>query len=129
MTSEITDEYEGTDEVVNSEFVHLGGNVAQGDPLTYCPNVWNYVIDRFCVGSVMDLGSGVGHAAAWFFKKGIKTIAVEGLVGNVQKSLYPAIAHDLTMGPVTSVVDLVHCQEVVEHIEAKYLDNVLKSLA
>jgi hypothetical protein len=24
---------------------------------------------------------------------------------------------------------MVHCQEVVEHIEAKYLDNVLKSLA
>src|SRR3989344_7094769 len=114
MISESTDEYAGTDEVVSSEFTHLGGNVAQGDPLTYCPNVWNYVIDRFCIGSVMDLGSGAGHAAAWFFKKGIKTLAVEGLVDNVHISLYPAIVHDLTAGPVVSAVDLVHCQEVVE---------------
>ena len=31
--------------------------------------------------------------------------------------------HDLTKGPVVARVDLVHCQEVVEHIEERYLDN------
>ncbi len=38
------------------------------------------------------------------------------------------MVHDLTKGPVVTSVDLVHCQEVVEHIEEKYLDNLLSSL-
>ena len=46
---------------------HLGGNINEGDPYTYCPTVWNYLIDRFCIKSVMDLGSGRGHCANYFF--------------------------------------------------------------
>jgi hypothetical protein len=122
----MTDEYDGTDEVVNSTFAHLGGNIAQGDPLTYCPSVWSYVIDRFGVQSVMDLGSGAGHVLLGFSRKVLDN-SVEGLFDNVHKSLYPAAAHDLTTGPARSVVDLVHCQRLL-HVDAQYLDNVLKSL-
>jgi hypothetical protein len=35
---------------------------------------------------------------------------------------------DLTMSHVACSVDLVHCQEVVEHVEEKHLENVLLSL-
>jgi hypothetical protein len=108
---------------------HLGGNVKEGDPFTFCPRVWNYVIERFCIHSVMDLGSGIGNAANYFFGKNLRTVAVEGLIENVRESLYPAICHDLTKGPVITNVDLVHCQEVVEHIEERHLDNLLQSLA
>lgn len=107
---------------------HLGGNISFGDPNTYCPTVWDYVITRFGIESVLDLGSGVGNASFYFHSKGLKIIAVDGLQKNIEKSLYPAIQHDLTLGPVRSRVDLVHCQEVVEHIEEKFLDNLLKSL-
>jgi hypothetical protein len=121
--------YEGMTVVQATEQPHLGGNMREGDAYTFCPAVWNYVIERFCIGSMMDLGSGVGNAANFFFKKNIKTIAVDGLYENVRHAHYPTVCHDLTKGPVQTSVDLVHCQEVVEHIEEKYLDNLLASLA
>jgi len=114
--------------VTNTDSPHLGGNAASGDPATYCPSVWDYIIARFCIESVLDLGSGVGNASFYFHKKGLKVVAVEGLVENIERSLYPAIQHDLTHGPIHTKVDLVHCQEVVEHIEEKYLENIIASL-
>jgi hypothetical protein len=123
------EDFDSMDEVISPESPHLGGNYTEGDPQTYCPLVWGYVIDRFSIESVLDVGSGCGHSAAWFSRKGLKTVAVEGLLSNVRNSIFPAVLHDLTAGPITMVVDLVHCQEVAEHIEEKYLDNLLKSLA
>lgn len=107
---------------------HLGGNINEGDPYTYCPKVWDYVIDRFCITSLMDLGSGRGHCANHFFKKGIKTLAVDGLDYNVLYSFYPTVKQDITKGPVFTRVDMVHCQEMVEHISEEYLENLLQSL-
>jgi hypothetical protein len=108
---------------------HLGGNVTVGDPFTYSPLVWDYVIDRFCITSALDLGSGCGNASFYMHKKGVRVVAVEGFRDNVEASLYPAIQHDLTTRAVATRVDLVHCQEVVEHIEEKYLGNLLDSFA
>jgi SAM-dependent methyltransferase len=121
--------YEGTTKVEARDAPHLGGNIREGDPFTFCPRVWDYVIDRFCIESMMDLGSGVGTAARYFFKRGVRAIAIDGLAANVAMSCYPAICHDLTKGPVVSSVDLVHCHEVVEHIEQQYLGSLLASLA
>jgi hypothetical protein len=28
--------------------------------------MWDYVIERFCIASVLDLGSGIGNASYWF---------------------------------------------------------------
>jgi hypothetical protein len=120
--------YAGLVGVIEMDKEHLGGNVKIGDPFTYCPSVWNYVIDRFMLDSVMDLGSGCGNAAAYFHRKGMKVVAVEGLETNINSSLFPAVKHDLTIGPVCTHVDLVHCHEVVEHIEETFLDNLLSSL-
>ena len=121
--------YTGVTIVGGQNQPHLGGNVKEGDPYTFCPRVWSYVIERFCINSVLDLGSGIGNAAEFFFRKGIWTVAVEGLIDNVNSSFYPAVCHDLTKSPVVTRVDLVHCQEVVEHIEEKYVENLVSSLA
>lgn len=56
--------------VVNENAPHLGGNLWQGDPWTFAPRVWRYMIDRFAVNSVLDIGSGRGHAAHWFHRAG-----------------------------------------------------------
>ena len=120
--------YDGYTGVTTDGQDHLGGNVFQGDPYTYCPTIWSYLIDRFCLRSVLDVGSGRGFAADYFYRKGIRVIAMEGLEVNVEKSLYPAVKHDLTKGPFSCKVDLVHCQELVEHIEEKYLNNLLDTL-
>jgi SAM-dependent methyltransferase len=124
------EKYAGATFVESKAQPHLGGNIREGDPFTYCPVVWSYVVERFCINSVMDLGSGVGNAANYFYRKlKIQTIAIEGLVDNVQNSVFPAICHDLTKGPVVTKVDLVHCQEVAEHLDEKYLPNLLDTLA
>jgi SAM-dependent methyltransferase len=108
---------------------HLGGNLMEGDAWTHCPGVWNYVIDRFAVKSVLDLGCGLGYSSHYFKKKGLDVLAVDGMIENVNNSIYPSLLCDLTKDRVTTRVDLVHCQEVVEHIEEQYLDNLLSSLA
>jgi SAM-dependent methyltransferase len=107
---------------------HLGGNIKSGDPYTYSPAVWNYVISRFSIKSVLDVGSGAGNASYFFHKAGLQVIAVDGLAENIEKSFYPAVLHDLTKGPLKTVVDLVHCQEVVEHIEEQFIDNLMDTL-
>ena len=115
-------------EMASETAPHLGGNIRFGDPETFAPRVWDYMIDRFGIESVMDLGSGLGHAAHYFYKKDLRVVAVDGLIENVSDAIVPTVLHDLTTGPVQTRVDWVHCQEVVEHIEERYLDNVIGSL-
>jgi hypothetical protein len=86
------------------------------------------LIDRFGVSSVLDLGSGMGYCAKYLFERRVAVIAVDGLGANVANAVYPTVQHDLRDGPFLCHVDLVHCQEVVEHIEDKYLDNLMLSL-
>ena len=120
--------YAGLTNNASPQAPHLGGNIKEGDPFTFAPSVWNYVTERLCLKSVLDLGSGMGHASEFFFGRGLRVLAVEGEPSNVANSLYPAIHFDLTRGPVRARVDPVHCQEVVEHIEERYLDNLLESM-
>ena len=121
--------YDGLQNAHDEQLPHLGGNIIEGDSATYSPSVWNYLIDRFAVKSVLDLGCGMGYSSNYFHSKGMYVVAVDGLPNNVRNSVYPSLLCDLTKGPVTTRVDLVHCQEVVEHIEEEYLENLLSSLA
>lgn len=120
--------YAGLEVTKDNAAPHLGGSIKVGDPFTWCPSVWDYLISRFGIETAMDLGSGSGNTALYLYKKGIRIIAVEGYGPSVETSLYPAIRHDLTQAPVVTRVDLVHCQEVVEHIEEAYLENLLSSM-
>ncbi len=109
---------------------HLGGNILEGDYNTHSPRVWDYLIDRFAVSSVLDLGSGLGYSSHYFHKKGCKVIAVDGLDSNVKNAVYPTVKHDIHDGFVkVSPVDLVHCQEVAEHIAPECVMNLMMSLA
>ena len=121
--------YSGLHTANDPALPHLGGNVRGGDPFTWCPSVWRYVIDRFAIGSVLDFGSGSGTAAAFFHKQGLRVSAVDGLDENVANAVFPTIKHDVTLSPLISRFDLVHCQEVVEHIAEAYLGNLLDTLA
>ena len=120
--------YQGLINIEDASNPHLGGNHKEGDPFTYCPSVWHYVIHRFSIKSVLELGSGLGYASHFFHKQGLQVIAVDGLKSNVENAVYPTTQVDLAKSSVFCRVDLVHCQEVVEHIEEKYLDNLLASL-
>jgi hypothetical protein len=51
--------YEGLKGVVGADPA-LGGNVHNGDPFSYAPSVWTYVVQRFSLRSVLDVGCGQG---------------------------------------------------------------------
>lgn len=121
-------DYSGLTEMLDRESPHLGGNIREGNPFTYAPSAWDYVVKRFAVRSVLDLGSGLGHASHYFHRLGLQVIAVDGLQANVRRSIYPSVMIDLSRTSVFCSVDLVHCQEVVEHVDERHLDNVLGSL-
>jgi hypothetical protein len=76
----------------------------------------------------MDVGAGMGFAADYFHKAGLKVLAVDGMLENCTHAIYPTLQADLTQSKVLAKVDLVHCQEVVEHIEEAHLDNLLSTL-
>lgn len=114
--------------IIDNGQPHLGGNAIEGDSWTFCPLVWTYVNERFGIKSVMDLGSGLGYSSKWFKDKGLDVIAVDGFYYNIKNAVYPTVQCDLTKQPIFTKVDLVHCQEVVEHIEEKYINNLLDSL-
>ncbi len=118
----------GLNFVTNLESPHVGGNIFEGDPATHAPTVWSYLIDRFSVESVLDLGTGMGYAAHYFHKRGLKVLAVDGMLDNCKNAVFPTLHMDLTTSKVFTKVDLVHCQEVVEHIAEEHLDNLLSSL-
>ena len=117
------------DFVTSTSTPHVGGNIWQGDPLTFAPTVWRYMIDRFAVKSVLDIGSGRGHAAHWFHKAGCMVAAIDAMGLNVLSALYPTVHHDLCAGSMSCRVDLVHCQEVAEHIPEEFTPNLLRTMA
>jgi hypothetical protein len=116
------------DYVLDAGKPHLGGNFAQLNPATHCPESWKYVIDKYNIQSVMDVGSGQGHAPQWFAEQGLKVWAIEGLKENVDNAIFPTELVDLTERAYTQSVDMVNCVEVVEHIEECFLDNLLTTI-
>ena len=119
--------YSGLQNVTSERSPHLGGNINVGDPFTYSPRAWDYLLSRFCIKSVLDLGCGIGNASRYFSDKGADVCAVDGLPENIDNSVYPAVCLDLSLQHVKTKVDLVHCQELVEHIEERFVDNIIKS--
>jgi len=107
---------------------HLGGNFLELNPSTHAPEMWKFLIREFNIKSVLDVGSGLGFAAKWFADNGVVTTAIDGLDYNVTNAIHPTTKVDLTETSYVADVDLVHCVEVVEHIEEKYLDNLLNTL-
>lgn len=106
----------------------LGGNLRHGDGQTITPALWRALIDRYAPRSMLDLGAGEGHAAAFFARHGVHAHGFDGLQGNVDRAVHPIALHDLKAGAYIYPCDMVHCVEVVEHVHPDYLDNLLITL-
>ena len=107
----------------------LGGNVRHGDAWIYHPALWRYLVGRFGVRSVLDVGCGEGHAVRFFHALGVIAHGIDGLLINVQRAVYPIALHDLLIGPYIMPVDLVWSCEVAEHIDQEKVDHYLDTLA
>ncbi len=118
------------DAVVRDENrVDLGGNVKFGDNATFCPRLWRYLVERFAVDSMLDVGCGEGHAVSFFRRIGVVAHGIDGLRTNVQRAVTPIALHDLLESDYYMPVDLVWSCEVAEHILEEKVENYLKTLA
>ena len=117
-----------TEYITNKQKPHLGGNLLDGDHWTWSPLVWQYIIKTYDIERMTDVGSGMGHVAKWFSEHGVTTLAIDGLEENSTQALYPTVLHDIVDGPFICPTDLVLCVELVEHVEERYLDNLLTTM-
>lgn len=101
---------------------HLGGYIPEGDPNTFMPDVWEYLVTKYDIQSVLDIGCGTGKNLEWFK---CRVLGVEGEPQAVADCKVPVILHDYTTGPLelTEKFDLCICTEFVEHVESRFEDN------
>lgn len=125
---------------------HLGGYTEGGDPATYYPALWDWLVTDLKIRSVIDVGCGDGHAMRHFERhRGVEVIGVDGCKQDHPK----IIQHDYTKGALGSLsygastiiprlcsmitrkkwVDLVWSCEFVEHLEEQYVPNFLATFA
>lgn len=116
--------------VSDAENPHLGGNIDGGDPLSICPSLWKWAVEKFKVLSVLDVGCGRGESLECFKNYGLRGFGIDGLQANVdavRKKGLKGEVWDLTIGSYQSAskFDMVWCCELVEHIEEKFVNNIL----
>jgi len=112
---------------------HLGGAFLDApDTNTFLPDIWEYLIEKYEVQSVLDVGAGAGWSTKWFSDQGIYTLGVEGWPEALARSQFRAniIEHDYSTGPFvpSMVLDLAWCAGFVEQIEEKFIPNFMASL-
>jgi SAM-dependent methyltransferase len=115
--------------VIDERRPDLGGNIRHGDANTYCPKLWTYLIERFALRSMLDVGCGEGNAVHFFHKRGVYAHGIDGLRRNVDNAVVPIALHDLLGGSYIMPVDLVWTCEVAEHIDPAHVDNFIDTLA
>jgi 2-polyprenyl-3-methyl-5-hydroxy-6-metoxy-1,4-benzoquinol methylase len=109
---------------------HLGGNPKGIDIETHSIKVWDWLLSKFQIKSVLDVGCGEGHALEYFKNKGLSVFGIEGLAENIIEVNRRGIDNtifDLTEGIYKHYeeVDLIWCCELVEHVEEKYVNNII----
>jgi SAM-dependent methyltransferase len=109
--------------VVDPERPWLGGYFPDGDPASFCPEVWEWMLGKFPIRSVIDVGCGAGKELDWFKARGCDVLGVDGLPPehlNITR-------HDYTTGPYVPdrEFDLCWSCEFVEHVEEEYVLNFI----
>jgi SAM-dependent methyltransferase len=111
---------------------HWGGAFLDApDTATFLPDVWDYLIEKYQVRSVLDVGAGAGWSTKWFANRGIYTLGVEGCREALEKSQCRAniVEHDYSAAPFvpSMLLDLAWCAGFVEHIEEEFIPNFMAS--
>jgi cyclopropane fatty-acyl-phospholipid synthase-like methyltransferase len=88
-------------------------------------DVLDYLIGKYNIKSMTDIGCGIGGMVDYANSKGLKAIGVDG-DPNVARP--GTIIHDYTKDIIADIpedVDLVWSVEFVEHVEQKYMPKFL----
>ena len=114
--------------VIDPKKPHLGGDIKDGDPKTWCPKLWDTLIPP---GSrVLDIGCGEGQALE-YMRREIEWCYAIGIDG-IPRSAPGILRHDYTTGPYYASheyepFDVIWSCEFLEHLEERFLPNVLET--
>jgi len=114
---------------------HVGGCNIYGDPGTEYPKMWNYIVDKYDIKSMLDIGCGFGFHLQYFRDiLKIKAIGIEGssMVAELSNVSENIIAHDYTTGLPSGLddgYDLCWSIEFVEHVDHRFEDNFLDTFS
>ena len=109
---------------------HLGGNIKGGDEMTWFPELWDYLIQRFEPKSLLDVGCGEGHLMKYFHDRVIDVYGIDGLPEN-KTNAPESIREKITINDYTKTcawgkdVDMVISCEFVEHVHNNFVENFL----
>ncbi|KKL78820.1 hypothetical protein LCGC14_2021050 [marine sediment metagenome] len=107
-------------------------------PITQLPSkktwidrgILKYLIKEFKVSSILDIGCGRGGLYKECIKLGVKKwVGIEG-DKRAHRHNKEIILHDYRTGlsPINDIYDLGWCIEFLEHLEERYIKNVLPDL-
>lgn len=112
---------------------HLGGYIHGGDPGTWCPHLWSWLVREQQICSVLDVGCGEGHSTRFFQSLGCTVTGVEGCQQALDNSVLPGriVKHDFCRGAFVpdQPCDLIWSCEFLEHVEERYVENILRTFA
>ncbi len=109
----------------------LGGCNIDGDPGTECPKLWKYLVDKYKLKSVIDIGCGFGYHLRYFIEiLKLDGMGVEGSKKVQELSFYPdkILNWDFSKGipEIDKKFDLGWSTEFVEHVDEQYCNNFIE---
>lgn len=121
---------------------HLGGFVRSdpvdwphGDPMTYTPALWDWLLEQYNPRVFWDVGCAEGHAIKHMLERGCDAWGIDGCSDALETAVVPQdriIIHDYSNSVLSTELDvpcpnIVYSCEFVEHVERKYMENFLKT--
>jgi SAM-dependent methyltransferase len=107
---------------------HLGGYVDGGHDATKFPILWKYIVRKYSIKSVIDIGCGQGHSTRYFQSLGCDILGVDGLEdSNRVLTTENFKLNDYTLGSALTdqKFDLCWSCEFVEHIDQQHIGNFI----
>ena len=118
---------------------HLGGfetfteKYPNGDMNTFSPKLWKYIIEKYNIKSVIDVGCGMGFSMIEFMKYCDEVVGIDGSPYSLSNSPVKEniFCHDYTIGELETEdrYDLCWSCEFVEHVDEEYRDNFLSTFS
>ena len=101
---------------------HLGGH---GNQTHLDDKLLSYLLRRYKIQTMLDIGCGPGGMVELALNKGIKAIGIDG--DHTIKRTVPCIIHDFVGGPYKpkDTFDLAWSVEFLEHIPEEYIPHFM----